>query len=121
MAVDLSGKRLALLKEAVPNLSRVALLVDPGDGNTPRIIPSHMNAAKALGISLRTLSYGPDFLNYFRRAAGYTDKILKGAKPAELPVEQPAHFKMVINAKAAGALGLNIPASLLLAADEVIE
>jgi putative ABC transport system substrate-binding protein len=55
MAVDLSGKRLALLKEAVPNLSSVALLVHPGDRNTASIIPPHMNAAKALGISLRTV------------------------------------------------------------------
>ena len=185
MAVDLSGKRLALLKEAVPNLSNVALLVDPGDPNTPRFIPPHVNAAKTLGLSLRAveaptpasidqafaaiardgfdgvivaptgamffnerarigasalahkiptevanaemvpfgalLSYGPDFLDYFRRAVGYMDKILKGAKPADLPVEQPARFKMAINAKTARALGLNIPASLLLTADEVIE
>jgi putative tryptophan/tyrosine transport system substrate-binding protein len=184
MADDLSGKRLALLKEAVPNLSSVALLVDPRDVNTPRAIPPYVNAAKALGLSLRAveaptpvsidqafaafardgfdgvvvgpgpmlfnerarigasalahkipteagnaemvpfgllLSYGPDFLDYFRRAAGYMDKILKGAKPADLPVEQPARFKMVINAKAAEILGLNIPASLLLTADEVIE
>jgi putative ABC transport system substrate-binding protein len=55
MAVDLSGKRLALLKEAVPNLSSVALLVDPGDPNTPRTIPPHVNAAKALGLSLRAI------------------------------------------------------------------
>ena len=184
MAVDLSGKRLALLKEAVPNLSSVALLVDPGDPNTPRTIPPHVNAAKALGLSLRAIEaptpasidqafaafardgfdgvvvgpgsmlfnerarigasalahkmptivanaemvpfgplipYGPDFLDYFRRAAGYMDKILKGAKPDSLPVEQPSRFKTVINAKTAKALGLNIPTSLLINADEIIE
>jgi putative ABC transport system substrate-binding protein len=184
MAVDLSGKRLALLKEAVPDLSRVALLVDMGDPTTTRAIPAYVNAAKTLGLSLRAfeaptpasidqafaaiaqdgfdgvavaagqmflserarigasalayklptvvaiaemvpfgllISYGPDFLDYFRRAVGYMDKILKGAKPADLPVEQPTRFKMVVNAKTAKALGLNIPTSHLLTADEVIE
>jgi putative tryptophan/tyrosine transport system substrate-binding protein len=67
------------------------------------------------------LSYGPDFPDYFRRAVGYTDKILRGAKPADLPVEQPSRFRLTINAKAAKFLGLAIPASLLSTADEVIE
>jgi putative ABC transport system substrate-binding protein len=67
------------------------------------------------------LSYGPDFLDYFRRAAGYMDKILKGARPGDLPVEQPSRFKMVVNAKTAKALGLSIPTSLLINADEIIE
>jgi putative ABC transport system substrate-binding protein len=67
------------------------------------------------------MSYGPDLLDYFRRAAGYADKILRGAKPADLPVEQPTRFKQVINLKAAKALGLTIPQSLLINADEVIE
>jgi len=65
--------------------------------------------------------YGPDFPDYFRRAAGYVDKILHGAKPADLPVEQPTGLKQVINLKAAKALGLTIPSSLLVTADEVIE
>jgi putative tryptophan/tyrosine transport system substrate-binding protein len=67
------------------------------------------------------LSYGPDIKDYFRRAVGFTDKILKGAKPADLPVEQPVQFRMVISAKVAKALGLTIPPSLLSTADEVIE
>jgi putative tryptophan/tyrosine transport system substrate-binding protein len=188
IAVDLSGKRLALLKEAVPDLSSVALLVDMGDPTAATAlapaIQAYVNAAKTLGLSLRAveaptpasidqafaaiardgfggaalvtgtmffherarigasalahkiptvasfaemvpfgllISYGPDLLDYFRRAVGYTDKILKGAKPADLPVEQPTHLKMVVNAKTAKALDLNIPTSLLLTADDVIE
>ena len=67
------------------------------------------------------MSYGPDFADYFRKAAGYADKILRGTKPADLPVEQPTRFKQVINLKAAKALGLTIPPSLLVTTDEVIE
>jgi putative tryptophan/tyrosine transport system substrate-binding protein len=68
-------------------------------------------------------SYPTDriFPDYFRKAAGYVDKILRGAKPADLPVEQPTRFKQVINLKAAKALGLTLPLSLLVSADEVIE
>jgi putative ABC transport system substrate-binding protein len=184
MAVDLSGKRLALLKEAVPNLSRVALMLNPKDLATQRVVSSSLAAAKTLGIELRpvevsspasidaalsammadgtdgllvsggslmfnerarigafalakkvpvevavaemvpfgpVLSYGPDFPDFFRRAVAYTDKILKGAKPADLPVEQPSRFKLTINLKAAKSIGLAVPPSLLASADEVIE
>jgi putative tryptophan/tyrosine transport system substrate-binding protein len=184
MGVDLSGKRLALLKEAVPTLSRVAIIVDPRDPISQRVVLVYSNAAKSLSLSIQVfdvvapddidsafvavagagigaafigpgsimfnerarigvsaraqkvptevvnaqmvkfgplLSYGQDYPDYFRRAAGYVDKILKGARPADLPVEQPTRFKMVINLKTASMLGLTIPTSLLSVADEVIE
>jgi len=184
MGPDLSGKRLALLKEMVPTLSRFALLVDPSNPASLQVIAPYSAAAEKLGLQLEVLnlsdpslidqvfasiadrgfdgvvlgpapmifnerarivaaalahklptevftaemmpfggllSYAPDIKDYFRRAAEFTDKILKGAKPADLPVEQPAQFKMVISAKVAKTLGLTIPPSLLSTADEVIE
>ena len=183
MSIDVSGKRLELFKQMVPNLSRLAIMIDPRDSAAPRIRAGYEKAAKTLAISTHTfevttpeeidrafssisqdgfqgaavlapllfnervrigasalkhkvatmsliaemvphgllLSYGQDFPDFFRRSCGYVDRILKGSKPAELPVEQPTHFKLAINARMAKALGLTIPPSLLATADEVIE
>jgi putative ABC transport system substrate-binding protein len=67
------------------------------------------------------VSYGPDLADLFRRAADFVDKILRGARPGELPIEQPTKFNLVINLKTAEALGLSVPPLLLTTADEVIE
>ena len=186
MAVDLSGKRLELLKQVVPGLSRVALLTDlKTDATRERTVKANQAAAEALGItlwpvgiagaedvepvfakiaqdhadgvvrgtsgglffSLRArigaaaiahklplitydanempygplLSYGPDFSDQVHRAVAYVDKILKGADPADLPVEQPTRLKLVLSQKTAKALNLTFPQSLIVSADEIIE
>ena len=182
-ATDLAGKRLELLREIVPGLRRLAILVNAGyrsallemaevkstarafgleavpleirqaDDITPAfeglngradalyvvvdtLITANRTriAATALAARLPTIydfrehvvlgglmSYGPTIPDLFRRAADIVDKILRGAKPADIPVEQPTKFELVINLKTAKALGLKIPEAFLLRADEVIE
>jgi putative ABC transport system substrate-binding protein len=181
---ELNGKRLELLREALPTLKRVAILWNSRSDVSRGALEGTETAAKALGIRLEVIetrdgqeierafsgavrsraaamltiadaflwsqrahivalaarhrlpsmfpeeefvkagglmAYGPHVADNFRRAAGYVDKILRGAKPADLPIEQPTKYKLAINLKTAKALGLTIPPSLLARADEVIE
>ena len=80
-----------------------------------------MHGSRSYVTSGGLLSYGPNYSDLFRRAGDYVDKILKGAKPADLPVELPTRIELIVNLKTAKVIGLTIPESFLLRADEVIE
>jgi putative ABC transport system substrate-binding protein len=110
------AEALIVLASSVFNLHRQRL-VDLAAHNRLLAVYEHRQFVDAGGL----VSYGPDLKDMTRRAAKYVDKILKGAKPADLPVEQPTKFELVINLKTAKALGLTIPPSVLARADEVIQ
>ena len=141
---ELAGKRLQFLKEAAPAVTRVAVLWNPEDPDDE--FRATQAAARSLGVQVARildlasqnrvlvasgwgpwaaegglLSYGPDLDAIIRSSATYVDRILKGARPADIPVEQPTKFALVINLKTAKRFGLTIPPGLLQRADQVIE
>jgi putative tryptophan/tyrosine transport system substrate-binding protein len=107
---------LVVMPDVFLNAHRASIISATIRNNVPAV---HSLSAFARDGGL--LSYGPDPVDNWRRAAAYVDRILRGAKPADLPVQFPTQFEMVVNLKAAKALGLTVPQSILLRADEVIE
>ena len=107
---------LLVLNDVTFNAQRERIVALAAKGRIPAIY-DFRESVEAGGL----MSYGTSITNVYRRAAAYVDKILKGAKPADLPVEQPTKFELVINMKTAKALGIKIPQAILLRADKVIE
>jgi putative tryptophan/tyrosine transport system substrate-binding protein len=111
-----SGGGLIFPPDGFTTLHRALIVSLAGRNKLPMV-----SAVSALATEGGLLSYGPDRVDIFRRSASYVDRILRGAKPSELPVQLPVKFEMALNAKTAKALGLSVPQSILLRADEVIE
>jgi putative tryptophan/tyrosine transport system substrate-binding protein len=110
------GGSLIVMLDVFTAVHRLAIIAQTAASRVPTVFPWRFGAADG-GL----LSYGVDVADLHRRAADYVDRILKGAKPAELPVQQPTKFELVINLKTAKALGIEIPPMLLATADEIIE
>jgi putative ABC transport system substrate-binding protein len=141
----MSGKLLELLKLTVPRVTRAAVLRSPDNPADIGAFAAIQSMAPSLGVEVIPIGgrarhrlpavyptryfvtaggliyYGPDSVDQYRRAAGYVDRILKGEKPADLPVQAPTKYETVINLKTAKALNLNMPATVLTRADDVIE
>jgi putative tryptophan/tyrosine transport system substrate-binding protein len=110
------GGGLVLMPDSFNNVHRASIIAQAARNNVPAV---YFNTFFVRDGGL--LSFGPDRADMFRRSASYVDRILRGAKPADLPVQLPVKFQMALNAKTAKALGLAVPQSILLSADEVIE
>jgi putative ABC transport system substrate-binding protein len=110
------GGGLVVMPSAFMSAHRVPVISAAARNNVPAVYGVSLHARHG-GL----ISYGPDQVDPYRRAATYVDRILRGATPAELPVQLPTKFEMVVNLKTAKALSLTVPQSILLRADEVIE
>ena len=110
------GGGLVVMPDIFTTVHRAPIILAAARNNVPAVY-----SVSAFARDGGLLSYGVDQVDIFRRAASYVDRILRGAKPADLPVQLPTKFEMVVNLKTAKALGLTVPPSILLRADEVIE
>jgi putative ABC transport system substrate-binding protein len=111
-----AGGGLVVMSDGFMIAHRAPIILAAGRNNVPAVYPQP-DFVRGGGL----LSYGPDPVDDFRRAASYVDRILRGEKPGDLPVQFPTKFEMVVNRKTAKALGLAVPPSILVRADEVIE